>query len=91
MIAVTNYVIQSLQRDCLRFAMTAKPAERFMPENPNTLQYKVWRLVDSIPFEYLIMLLIAGNTMILMLKVSDTQINNRQDCMYIQNRYTYEI
>ena len=40
-----------------------------MPENPNTLQYKVWRLVDSIPFEYLIMLLIAGNTMILMLKV----------------------
>ena len=52
--------------------MTAKPAERFMPENPNTLQYKVWCLVDSIPFEYLIMLLIAGNTMILMLKVSNT-------------------
>eukprot|EP00795_Rhopilema_esculentum_P010830 gene10830-19646_t len=59
------------QRDCLRFAMIAKPAERFMPEDPNTLQYKVWRLVDSIPFEYLIMLLIAGNTMILMLKFDD--------------------
>ena len=43
-----------------------------MPENPNTLQYKVWRLVDSIPFEYLIMLLIAGNTMILMLKVRNS-------------------
>eukprot|EP00794_Sanderia_malayensis_P016249 gene16249-17890_t len=59
------------QRDCLQFAMIAKPAERFMPENPNTLQYKVWRMVDSIPFEYLIMLLIAGNTMILMLKFDD--------------------
>ena len=69
---IDNFMLSFPQRDCLRFAMIAKPAERFMPENPNTLQYKVWRLVDSIPFEYLIMLLIAGNTMILMLKVCIT-------------------
>lgn len=50
-------------------AMEAKPAERFMPENPNSFQYKVWQFVDSVPFEYFIMLLIGGNTLILMLKV----------------------
>ena len=49
--------------------MEAKPAKRFMPENPNSLQYKVWQFVDSVPFEYFIMLLIVGNTLILMLKV----------------------
>jgi len=57
------------QRDCLHFAIVAKPSERFMPEDPNTWQYRVWRLVDSRPFEYFIMLLIALNTLILMMKV----------------------
>eukprot|EP00111_Clytia_hemisphaerica_P002564 TCONS_00007303-protein len=56
------------QRGCLRDAMEKKPAERFMPENPNSFQYKVWQFVDSVPFEYFIMLLIGGNTLILMLK-----------------------
>lgn len=55
--------------------MEAKPAERFMPENPNSLQYKVWQFVDSVPFEYFIMLLISGNTLILMLKVGDVEIS----------------
>lgn len=59
------------QRGCLHIAMEAKPAERFMPENPNSLQYKVWQFVDSVPFEYFIMLLISGNTLILMLKFDD--------------------
>ncbi|XP_048587790.1 voltage-dependent P/Q-type calcium channel subunit alpha-1A isoform X2 [Nematostella vectensis] len=56
------------QRDCLHFAMVAKPSERFMPENPNTIQYRVWKIVDSRPFEYFIMTLIALNTLILMMK-----------------------
>jgi len=59
------------QRGCLLIAMESKPGERFMPENPNSLQYKVWLFVDSVPFEYFIMLLISGNTMILMLKFYD--------------------
>ncbi|XP_073242529.1 voltage-dependent calcium channel type A subunit alpha-1-like [Porites lutea] len=57
------------QRDCLHFAIVAKPSERFMPEDPNTWQYRIWRIVDSRPFEYFIMLLIALNTLILMMKV----------------------
>ncbi|XP_047134676.1 voltage-dependent N-type calcium channel subunit alpha-1B isoform X1 [Hydra vulgaris] len=56
------------QRGCLQIAMESKPGERFMPENPNSLQYKLWLFVDSVPFEYFIMLLICGNTFILMLK-----------------------
>ncbi|XP_068694848.1 voltage-dependent calcium channel type A subunit alpha-1-like isoform X3 [Montipora foliosa] len=56
------------QRDCLHFAIVAKPSERFMPEDPNTWQYRVWRIVDSRPFEYFIMLLIALNTLILTMK-----------------------
>ena len=40
-----------------------------MPEDPNTWQYRIWRIVDSRPFEYFIMLLIALNTLILMMKV----------------------
>ncbi|XP_074629841.1 voltage-dependent L-type calcium channel subunit alpha-1D-like isoform X2 [Acropora palmata] len=56
------------QRDCLHFAIVAKPSERFMPEDPNTWQYRIWRIVDSRPFEYFIMLLIALNTLILTMK-----------------------
>ncbi|KAK3700089.1 hypothetical protein QZH41_015046, partial [Actinostola sp. cb2023] len=56
------------QRDCLHFAIVAKPSERFMPEDPNTMQYRVWKLVDCRPFEYTIMTLIALNTIILMMK-----------------------
>ena len=52
--------------------MVAKPSERFMPEDPNTWQYRVWRLVDSSYFEFFIMILITLNTLILMMKVSDT-------------------
>ncbi|PFX23935.1 Voltage-dependent calcium channel type A subunit alpha-1 [Stylophora pistillata] len=56
------------QRDCLHFAIVAKPSERFMPEDPNTWQYRIWTIVDSRPFEYFIMLLIALNTLILTMK-----------------------
>ncbi|KAJ7339584.1 hypothetical protein OS493_005987 [Desmophyllum pertusum] len=59
------------QRDCLHFAIVAKPSERFMPVDPNTWQYRVWRIVDSRPFEYFIMLLIALNTLILTMKFYD--------------------
>ena len=48
----------------------AKPSERFMPEDPNTWQYRIWRIVDSSPFEFFIMILIALNTLILTMKVS---------------------
>ena len=41
-----------------------------MPQNRDGLCYKVWRIVDSKPFEIAIMVLIAMNAVVLMLSVS---------------------
>ncbi|CAB3996293.1 voltage-dependent N-type calcium channel subunit alpha-1B-like [Paramuricea clavata] len=56
------------QRDCLHIAIIKKPIQRFMPDNPNSPQYRVWQIVDSAPFEYFIMLLIVLNTLTMMMK-----------------------
>jgi len=40
-----------------------------MPKNKNTVKFRVWQLVVSTPFEYFIMVMIALNTIILMMKV----------------------
>ncbi|KAF7233886.1 hypothetical protein EG68_12572 [Paragonimus skrjabini miyazakii] len=52
----------------MEFAINAKPLCRYMPSNPNSTKYRIWRLVVSGPFEYYIMLMIALNTLILMMK-----------------------
>lgn len=49
--------------------MTAKPRQRYMPENKNTCFYKVWRVVDSKPFEIFIMATIVLNAVVLMVAV----------------------
>lgn len=60
------------QRACIDFAINAKPLTRYMPENKESFQYKMWKFVVSPPFEYAIMTLIALNTVVLMMKVSDS-------------------
>lgn len=60
------------QRACIDFAINAKPLTRYMPENKQSFQYKMWKFVVSPPFEYAIMTLIALNTIVLMMKVSDS-------------------
>ncbi|GFO19987.1 voltage-dependent calcium channel type a subunit alpha-1 [Plakobranchus ocellatus] len=57
------------QKQCIDFAINAKPLCRFMPAK-NTFKYKIWKLVQSQKFEYFIMVLIALNTVVLMMKVS---------------------
>lgn len=42
-----------------------------MPNKRNSFKYKIWRIVVSTPFEYLIMMLIVFNTLLLMMKVCD--------------------
>ena len=61
----------AFQRDCIQFAINAKPRQRFMPEDKSTISYKVWVLVESKPFEITIMVLIALNAIVLMMSVSD--------------------
>ncbi|XP_048580456.1 voltage-dependent N-type calcium channel subunit alpha-1B isoform X2 [Nematostella vectensis] len=55
------------QRDCIQFAMTARPRQRYMPENQKTCFYKVWCVVDSKPFEIFIMTMIVLNAIVLMM------------------------
>ena len=50
--------------------MTAKPMERFMPEDVKSWEYKAWALIESNPWEVVIMSLISLNTLVLMIEVS---------------------
>uniref|UniRef100_P56698-2 Isoform 2 of Probable voltage-dependent N-type calcium channel subunit alpha-1B n=1 Tax=Diplobatis ommata TaxID=1870830 RepID=P56698-2 len=60
--------LEKNERACIDFAISAKPLTRYMPQNKQTFQYKMWKFVVSPPFEYLIMALIALNTIVLMMK-----------------------
>ncbi len=60
----------SSQRACIDFAINAKPLTRYMPQNRQSFQYRLWKFVVSPPFEYSIMIMIALNTVVLMMKVS---------------------
>uniref|UniRef100_A0A915KBH1 Ion transport domain-containing protein n=1 Tax=Romanomermis culicivorax TaxID=13658 RepID=A0A915KBH1_ROMCU len=55
------------QKQCIDFALNAKPVSRFMPEDETSVRFAMWRLVTSTPFEYFIMLIIVFNTCILMM------------------------
>lgn len=58
------------QKSCIDFAIQAKPLQRYMPKDKDSLKYKIWRVVVSTAFEYFIMVLIVLNTILLMMKVS---------------------
>lgn len=52
------------------FAIQARPTERYVPKNNKSFKFKVWSVVVSTTFEYIIMTLIVLNTLLLMMKVS---------------------
>ncbi|XP_067825703.1 calcium channel, voltage-dependent, N type, alpha 1B subunit, a [Heptranchias perlo] len=60
--------LEKNERACIDFAISAKPLTRYMPQNKQTFQYKMWRFVVSPPFEYFILAMIAINTVVLMMK-----------------------
>ena len=62
--------IDKNQKSCIDFAIHATPLERYMPEERVGFKYRLWRIVESTPFEYFIMTLIVLNTILLMMKVS---------------------
>ncbi|KAG5449456.1 Voltage-dependent calcium channel type A subunit alpha-1 [Clonorchis sinensis] len=65
---LVDHELDKNQKQCMEFAINAKPLCRYMPSNPNSAKYRIWRLVVSSPFEYYIMMMIALNTLILMMK-----------------------
>ncbi|XP_056413582.1 voltage-dependent L-type calcium channel subunit alpha-1S isoform X1 [Hyla sarda] len=55
-----NCELDKNQRQCVQYALKARPLRRYIPKNPH--QYKVWYLVTSSYFEYLMFFLIFLNT-----------------------------
>lgn len=60
----------SLQKACMDFAINARPFATYIPPMHKHFKYKVWSIVVSQQFDYLIMLLIVLNTVLLMMKVN---------------------
>ena len=58
----------SPQRQCVEYALKARPLRRYIPKNQH--QYKVWYVVNSTYFEYLMFVLILLNTICLAMQVS---------------------
>ncbi|CAH8485674.1 unnamed protein product [Heterobilharzia americana] len=65
---LVDHELDKNQKQCIEFAINAKPLCRYMPSNTASTKYRIWRLVVSSPFEYYIMTMIALNTLILMMK-----------------------
>nr|CAI5838203.1 unnamed protein product [Callosobruchus analis] len=61
-----NCELDKNQRNCIEFALKAKPIRRYIPKH--RIQYKVWWFVTSKPFEYAIFTLILTNTITLGMK-----------------------
>lgn len=61
-----NCDLDKNQRNCIEFALKAKPVRRYIPKH--RIQYKVWWFVTSQGFEYTIFILIMINTVTLAMK-----------------------
>ncbi|XP_029428833.1 voltage-dependent L-type calcium channel subunit alpha-1S [Rhinatrema bivittatum] len=58
-----NCELNKNQRQCVQYALKARPLRRYIPKNP--YQYKIWYVVTSSYFEYLMFFLIMLNTVCL--------------------------
>ena len=55
------------QRQCVEYALKAQPLRRYIPKNRS--QYRVWAMVNSTAFEYIMFVLILLNTIALAVQV----------------------
>lgn len=62
------FVVSLLQRQCVQYALKARPLRCYIPKNP--YQYRVWYIVTSCYFEYLMFFLIMLNTLCLGMQAS---------------------
>ncbi|PWA31871.1 hypothetical protein CCH79_00006479 [Gambusia affinis] len=51
------------QRQCVYYTLKAQPIKIYIPKNPS--QLKFWRIINSSQFEYVMFVLILGNTLTL--------------------------
>uniref|UniRef100_A0A8C2T038 Voltage-dependent L-type calcium channel subunit alpha n=1 Tax=Coturnix japonica TaxID=93934 RepID=A0A8C2T038_COTJA len=64
-----NCELDKNQRQCVQYALKARPLRRYIPKNP--YQYQIWYVVTSSYFEYLMFFLILLNTICLGMQVRD--------------------
>ncbi|KAJ0057386.1 hypothetical protein NL108_005284, partial [Boleophthalmus pectinirostris] len=77
-----NCELDKNQRQCVEYALKARPLRRYIPKNP--YQYKVWYVVNSSYFEYLMFTLILLNTICLAMQ-HHGQTKSFNDAMNILN------
>ncbi|KAM7367119.1 hypothetical protein PAMP_015043 [Pampus punctatissimus] len=77
-----NCELDKNQRQCVEYALKARPLRRYIPKNP--YQYKVWYVVNSTYFEYLMFTLILLNTICLAMQ-HHGQTKTFNDAMNILN------
>ncbi|XP_067171183.1 LOW QUALITY PROTEIN: voltage-dependent L-type calcium channel subunit alpha-1F, partial [Apteryx mantelli] len=58
-----NCELDKNQRQCVEYALKAQPLRRYIPKNRS--QYRVWAMVNSTAFEYIMFILILLNTIAL--------------------------
>ncbi|KAE8292932.1 Voltage-dependent L-type calcium channel subunit alpha-1F [Larimichthys crocea] len=58
-----NCELNKNQRQCVYYALKAQPIKIYIPKNPS--QLKFWRIINSSQFEYVMFVLILGNTLTL--------------------------
>uniref|UniRef100_A0A8C5TW44 Ion transport domain-containing protein n=1 Tax=Malurus cyaneus samueli TaxID=2593467 RepID=A0A8C5TW44_9PASS len=61
-----NCELDKNQRQCVEYALKAQPLRRYIPKNRT--QYRVWAMVNSTAFEYIMFVLILLNTIALQSK-----------------------
>uniref|UniRef100_A0A8D0FNF0 Ion transport domain-containing protein n=1 Tax=Strix occidentalis caurina TaxID=311401 RepID=A0A8D0FNF0_STROC len=61
-----NCELDKNQRQCVEYALKAQPLRRYIPKNRS--QYRVWAMVNSTAFEYIMFILILLNTIALQSK-----------------------
>ncbi|XP_075248147.1 voltage-dependent calcium channel type A subunit alpha-1-like isoform X4 [Convolutriloba macropyga] len=81
--------IDKNQKSCIEFCINAKPLERYMPSDKNSFSYKVWKIVMSSVFEYMIMTLIVLNTLVLMMKFNDMPATYENILRYLNMAFTF--
>ena len=59
-------IVPHSQRNCIEFALNAKPVRRYIPKNP--IQYKLWAFATSPACEYTVFAAIMLNTLSLAMK-----------------------
>uniref|UniRef100_G3PEK3 Voltage-dependent L-type calcium channel subunit alpha n=1 Tax=Gasterosteus aculeatus aculeatus TaxID=481459 RepID=G3PEK3_GASAC len=58
-----NCELNKNQRQCVYYALKAQPIKIYIPKDPS--QLKFWRIINSSQFEYIMFVLILGNTLTL--------------------------